>query len=113
MYIRVVYTAKMGKDRDTREAGIFTNSRGEMHMNFDKDIDWSEPVFMILEPAEAMDVDVYTEKDFYEDVDELKAQRVAPRVLDHYLAKKVEAESKRHVTNNKVFDDLMKKGDVE
>jgi hypothetical protein len=47
MFIRVVYT--------TREAGIFTNSRGEMNLTFDKDIDWSEPVFMILEPAEMLE----------------------------------------------------------
>lgn len=52
MFCRVVYTAKIGKDRDTREIGMALNARGELRLQFDVDVDWSEPIFVIIEPAE-------------------------------------------------------------
>lgn len=52
MFCRVVYTAKIGKDRDTREIGMALDAKGEFRMTFDSDVDWSEPIFLIIEPAE-------------------------------------------------------------
>jgi hypothetical protein len=98
MFIRVVYTAKLGKDRDTREAGIFTNSKGEMNLTFDKDIDWSEPVFMILEPAEG-DSGYTHEALEPSDISEI------PGYGDKMRAKLKEREA--------IFNSVMKKGEVE
>lgn len=56
MFCRVIYTAKIGKDRDTREIGMTTNSKGEFRLQFDKDIDWSEAIFIMIEPAEKTQV---------------------------------------------------------
>ena len=51
MFCKVVYTAKIGLDRQTVETYMNTSSTGEMRLIFDKDIDWSEPIHMMIEPA--------------------------------------------------------------
>ena len=56
MFTKIIYTAKIGKDRVTREIGTILNSANELRVSFDKDIDWSEPVFMIIEPSDGVEV---------------------------------------------------------
>lgn len=52
MFIYITYDAKIGEDRQIRTVGVSPASNGEIHIQFDKDIDWNEPVFMMLVPTE-------------------------------------------------------------
>ena len=61
MFTKIIYTAKIGIDRVTRETGTILNSANELRVCFDKDIDWSEPVFMIIEPGDNVEVEKDTE----------------------------------------------------
>ena len=51
MFCKVIYTAKIGLDRRTVETYMNTSSNNEMRLLFDKDIDWSQPIHMMIEPA--------------------------------------------------------------
>jgi hypothetical protein len=52
VFLRIVYDAKIGKDRKVCETYSTTDSKGIMKIPFDKDIDWSAPVFVMLLPEE-------------------------------------------------------------
>ena len=52
MFVTITYTAKMTKNRESRQTGNVLQ-RDQLVINFDKDIDWNEPVFMILETEKA------------------------------------------------------------
>ena len=61
MFIKVIYTAKIGDDRCTLETGTILNTAGELRISFHKDVNWTEPVFVIIEPGEAVDIEKDTE----------------------------------------------------
>jgi len=51
VFCKVIYTAKAGSDRRTFETYMNSDSSGEMRLAFDKDVDWSEPILVVIEPA--------------------------------------------------------------
>ena len=50
MYIRVTISAVIGKHRQSYAVGASMTTAGQFHIAIDKDVDWTKPIFMILEP---------------------------------------------------------------
>lgn len=51
MFVRVTYTATVGANRETFTDGVILGQDGKLIVNFNKDIDWTQPVFVMLEPS--------------------------------------------------------------
>lgn len=55
MYIRVTISAVIGKHRESYAVGASLASDGKFYIDINKDVDWSRPIFMILEPDDKVD----------------------------------------------------------
>lgn len=50
MYIRVTISAVIGKNRQSYAIGTNIEGDGKLRVEINKDVDWTKPIFMILEP---------------------------------------------------------------
>lgn len=52
MFVRIVLTAKIGKDYNVRELGAIVDPNGRMQFELPKDMDTTKTYTMIFEPQE-------------------------------------------------------------
>lgn len=52
MFIRVILSAKIGKDYKCETLGVIVQEDGIMHITFPKDVDLTKPFTMICEPSD-------------------------------------------------------------
>jgi hypothetical protein len=76
MYFRVVISAKFKKDYETRVIGAWTKPNGQIHVDFPRDMDFSETFTMIWEPddfenADKQQVDGFGETPLNQDLSEI------------------------------------------